>query len=89
MWAEGGAVRLTVKLTAEERELARQLPYVERARYLGRYGWVTASVTDEESLDAAREWLLESYWLRAPVRLRSAAETMGYWSVMVRSHPPW
>jgi predicted DNA-binding protein (MmcQ/YjbR family) len=71
---EGDAVLLTVKLTAEERQLAQLLPYVRQARYVGRYGWVTATVTDEESLDNALEWLRESYWLRAPAELRHAAE---------------
>ena len=67
-------VKLTVKLTAEEREIASLLPYVSRARYVGRYGWVTAQVTDEESLDAALEWLRESYWLKAPEELKAAVE---------------
>jgi predicted DNA-binding protein (MmcQ/YjbR family) len=69
-----GVLQLTVKLTAEEREMAKLLPYVREARYVGRYGWVTADVTDEESLECAREWLLESYWLKAPKHLRAAAE---------------
>jgi predicted DNA-binding protein (MmcQ/YjbR family) len=69
-----GAVRLTVKLSAEEREIAQLLPFVERAAYVGRYGWVTASVRDEEALEAALEWLRESYWLKAPQRLRAAVE---------------
>jgi predicted DNA-binding protein (MmcQ/YjbR family) len=68
------AVRLTVKLTAEEREIAMLLPFVEKAKYVGRYGWVTAVVRDDESLAAALEWLRESYWLRAPERLRYAVE---------------
>jgi predicted DNA-binding protein (MmcQ/YjbR family) len=68
-----GAVHLTVKLTAEEREIAQLLPYVHKARYVGRYGWVTADVTDEDSLASALEWLRESYWLRAPAELREAA----------------
>jgi predicted DNA-binding protein (MmcQ/YjbR family) len=67
-----GAVHVTVKLTREEREIARLLPYVRRARYVGRYGWVTADVTDGESLEAALEWLRESYWLRAPAEHRHA-----------------
>jgi predicted DNA-binding protein (MmcQ/YjbR family) len=67
-------VRLTVKLTREEREIAMLLPFVERAKYVGRYGWVTALVRDDESLEAALEWLRESYWLRAPERLRHAVE---------------
>jgi predicted DNA-binding protein (MmcQ/YjbR family) len=69
-----GAVQLTVKLTPEEREMAQLLPYVSRARYVGRYGWITAQVADEESLECALDWLRESYWLKAPPELRSAVE---------------
>jgi predicted DNA-binding protein (MmcQ/YjbR family) len=70
---DSGAARLTVKLTAEEREVAYLLPFVSSARYVGRYGWITAEVTDEASLEVALEWLRESYWLKAPKRLRDAA----------------
>ena len=68
-----GAVHVTVKLTAEEREIAQLLPFARRASYLGRWGWVTAEVTDEDSLDTALEWLRESYWLKAPPPLKDAA----------------
>ena len=68
------SVSLTVKLTPDEREIALHLAYVRVASYVGRYGWVTATVSDEESLDNALEWLRESYWLKAPARLRSAVE---------------
>jgi predicted DNA-binding protein (MmcQ/YjbR family) len=74
MSEDGRTVLLTVKLTAEEREIAYLLPYVSRARYVGRYGWITAEVTDEESLEAALEWVRESYWLKAPAELRVAVE---------------
>ncbi len=67
-------VRLTVKLTQEEREIAHLLPYVSEAHYVGRWGWITAEVADDESLDAALEWLRESYWLKAPAHLRAAVE---------------
>lgn len=70
-------VRLTVKLTPEEREIAHLLPYVRRANYVGRYGWITADIADEESLAAALEWMLESYWLKAPARLKAAVEGGG------------
>jgi predicted DNA-binding protein (MmcQ/YjbR family) len=65
--------RLTVKVTPEERDVALLLPFVSVARYVGRYGWITAHVTDEETLSAALEWLRESYWLKAPAKLRDAA----------------
>jgi predicted DNA-binding protein (MmcQ/YjbR family) len=74
MSIDGDVVQLTVKLTPEEREIAQLLPYVRRARYVGRYGWVTADISDDEALEAALEWLRESYWLRAPAELRSAVE---------------
>ena len=74
MSVEEDCVSLTVKLTAEEREIAYLLPFVHRARYVGRYGWVTAEVTDEDSLDCALEWLRESYWLKAPAHLKAAVE---------------
>jgi predicted DNA-binding protein (MmcQ/YjbR family) len=70
---EPKAVQVTLKLTAEEREVAHLLPYVSIARYVGRYGWVTATVTDEETLGAALEWLRESYWLKAPAGVRESA----------------
>jgi predicted DNA-binding protein (MmcQ/YjbR family) len=64
---------VTVKLTPEEREIALTLPSVRVAAYVGRYGWVTAEVRDEEALENALEWLRESYWLKAPAALRDAA----------------
>ena len=67
------SVDLTLKLTAEERDIAHLLPYVRTASHVGRYGWVTAAVKDAESLAAALEWLRESYWLKAPARVRDAA----------------
>ena len=72
--SNGAPIALTVKLTVEEREIAMLLPYVSIARYVGRYGWITAEITDEESLDAGLEWLRESYWLKAPAHLRKAVE---------------
>ena len=67
-------VDVTMKLTAEEREIAHLLPYVRTASHVGRYGWITAAVADEESLEAALEWLRESYWLKCPVELKATVE---------------
>ena len=73
MIEEPDAVHLTLKLTAEEREVTAYLPWVRRASHVGRHGWITATVTDEETLEAALEWLRESYWLKAPADVRDAA----------------
>jgi predicted DNA-binding protein (MmcQ/YjbR family) len=71
--SDGPPMRVTLKLTKEEREIALTLPFVSEAKYVGRYGWVTATVEDEDGLDAALEWVRESYWMRAPEELREAA----------------
>jgi predicted DNA-binding protein (MmcQ/YjbR family) len=70
---DGPPASVTLKLTREEREVALELPFVREARYVGRYGWVTASIVDEHALEAALEWLRESYWLKAPADVREAA----------------
>jgi predicted DNA-binding protein (MmcQ/YjbR family) len=66
-------VELTVKLATEEREIAYLHPWVRRASYVGRYGWITATIEDAEALETALEWLRESYYLKAPAKLRDAA----------------
>jgi predicted DNA-binding protein (MmcQ/YjbR family) len=73
MGEEGGVVELTLKLGAEEREIALLHPWVRTASYVGRYGWVTARVEDDDALQTALEWLRESYYLKAPAKLRDAA----------------
>jgi len=70
---DGDRLELTVKLTQEERQIVELLPWVRSASHIGRYGWVTAKVTDVETLAAALEWLRESYWLKAPAAVREAA----------------
>jgi predicted DNA-binding protein (MmcQ/YjbR family) len=70
---DGPPVSVTLKLTKEEREIALTLPFVSEAKYVGRYGWVTARIEDEDGLDATLEWIRESYWLKAPADVREAA----------------
>jgi len=70
---EGPPVTVTLKLTKEEREIALTLPFVSEAKYVGRYGWVTARIEDKDGLQATLEWIRESYWLKAPADVREAA----------------
>ena len=70
---ENDPVEVTVKLSTEEREIAFLHPWVRRASHLGRYGWVTATIEDADALATALEWLRESYYLKAPTKLRDAA----------------
>ena len=70
---DGPPVTVTLKLTREEREVALEMPFVSEARYVGRYGWVTVRIEDADCLEAALEWMRESYWLKAPEDVREAA----------------
>ena len=73
MLLENDPVELTVKLSTEEREIAHLHPWVRTASYVGRYGWITATIEDADALETALEWLRESYYLKAPAKLRDAA----------------
>jgi predicted DNA-binding protein (MmcQ/YjbR family) len=46
---------------------------VRTASHVGRYGWITATIEDADALETALEWLRESYYLKAPAKLRDAA----------------
>ena len=83
---DGPPVTVTLKLTREEREVALQLPFVSEAKYVGRYGWVTARIEDERRLEAALEWMRESYWLKAPER--SARGRLGGLTYGSQGSPP-
>ncbi len=68
-------VRVTVKLDPEEREAALTQPFVEVARYVGRYGWVTVRVVDADVLTMALDWVAESWWLKATTAQRALLES--------------
>jgi predicted DNA-binding protein (MmcQ/YjbR family) len=44
---EDGSLHVTLKLTPEEGAEALLLPFVRKADYVGRYGWVTVTVRSE------------------------------------------
>ena len=70
---DGPPPTVTLKLPREERAVALEFPYVSEARYVGRYGWVTVRLEEDHCLEAALEWIRESYWLKAPAAVREAA----------------
>ncbi len=62
--------RMTVKARPEELEALLALPHVERAAYVGRFGWVTVDFARGDGLDEARELILDSHGLIASPRRR-------------------
>ncbi len=71
---------VTVKAPPDEVDALLELPFVKRSAYIGRYGWVSVSVEDEEALRLALELIDDSYELigaksgRKRASARSAAE---------------
>ncbi len=60
-----GENAFTVKSTPADQSVVTQIPGVEAAAYVGRFGWVTVTVTDTRSLDLARLLVDLSYDLVA------------------------
>lgn len=52
---------VTVKPEKDDLEAMLSLPYVERAPYIGRYGWVKLRVETDEALDLALELIDTTY----------------------------
>jgi predicted DNA-binding protein (MmcQ/YjbR family) len=65
----GLPLRVTVKASPENAMTLLQHPAIEKAHYVGRYGWVTVTVTSRRTLDLTLALARESYDLvRAPKR---------------------
>jgi predicted DNA-binding protein (MmcQ/YjbR family) len=52
---------VTVKIGRNEMSRLLATPAVTRARYVGRFGWITVSVDDDETLELAFELIERSY----------------------------
>lgn len=56
---EGAAV--TVKPAADDLDALLALPFVERAPYIGRYGWVKLRIADDDALALALDLVDHTY----------------------------
>jgi len=63
---DGSTYSVGFKPPAEEREDALALPFVRVADYVGRYGWVQASLTKLGELELIWPWIEQSYRRLAP-----------------------
>ena len=62
---ENGTLRVTLKLTPDEGAEAMMLPFVEKAAYVGRFGWVSVAVPGESEWEITEPWVRRSYELVA------------------------
>jgi len=54
-------ITISAKPLPEDRDMFLQLPGVTVAAYVGRFGWLTAKITDQASLEMAKDMIAESY----------------------------
>jgi predicted DNA-binding protein (MmcQ/YjbR family) len=57
----GGPVSVTVKATPEDAAVLVQMPHISVAPYVGRYGWVTVAIENDDALDQALALISMSY----------------------------
>lgn len=69
---EDGVFRVTLKLTPDESAGALLLPFVRKANYVGRYGWVTAAIASETEWEIVEPWIHRSYELVASGRRKGS-----------------
>jgi len=52
---------VTVKPHADDLDGLLALPFIERAPYIGRYGWVSVQIADDAALELAQELIDTSF----------------------------
>jgi predicted DNA-binding protein (MmcQ/YjbR family) len=65
--AVDGKAHITAKATMPDADFLVQLPHIQRAAYVGRYGWLSVTI-DEETFEHAKDLIANSYALVAPKR---------------------
>ncbi|MBN1348488.1 MmcQ/YjbR family DNA-binding protein [candidate division KSB1 bacterium] len=52
---------ITVKSSQEKNAILLEHPHICQASYMGRFGWISITVPNHDSLNLAKELILESY----------------------------
>jgi predicted DNA-binding protein (MmcQ/YjbR family) len=66
---------VTVKALPGDRDVLVTLPHIHTAAYVGRFGWITVSIQDEDTLSLALDLVDESYNLIVAPKKRGKRNT--------------
>src|SRR2546425_12490311 len=66
---------VTVKVPPGDHDILLALPHIHFASYVGRFGWITVSIEDEETLSLALDLVDQSYDLIAHPKKRGKRNT--------------
>jgi predicted DNA-binding protein (MmcQ/YjbR family) len=70
--AESERTGVTVKAPPGDLDSLLGLPFVKRASYIGRFGWVSVAIDDRHALELALELVNKSYEINAAKPRRKA-----------------
>jgi predicted DNA-binding protein (MmcQ/YjbR family) len=65
---------VTLKATPADADVLAQRPGIERAAYVGRFGWISVTIASEEDLEFTKDLIATSYTLIAPKKKRQPAK---------------
>jgi predicted DNA-binding protein (MmcQ/YjbR family) len=72
---QSDSVTVTVKVPPGDRDVLLSLPNIHTASYVGRFGWITISIEDADTLALALDLVDGSYDLIAAPKKRSKSKS--------------
>lgn len=73
-YGDDGGPHISVKCTLDKQAILIQHPAIEKAPYVGRYGWLSIAITDDETTALTMDLIDDSYDSVAPKSKRNSTK---------------